>query len=214
MFAGATFVTQAQPARFMHRSPKVGDEEKSPPGICEEAFVLFAPLVLPKRTVAALVRMVPTRQIAAVAVMNAVDNFSGDFARALLAATPASKRADDARGRQSHAECAARLARLELGLVQLQREAAELRSQYEADLVQLALTASFVRDWMKNKVVAEWIHLHHPDFAAVLENLVKASECAVVPGRKMKLAFSTASTPTVPRKLTRERGLMSSIKTG
>jgi hypothetical protein len=183
-------MTHARPARFIYRSTETRVGREKPPDICEQALALIAGQTLPKRTVAALARMVPARQVAAVRIMVAVDNLSGDFARGLLAATVCSDRADDARGRQSHADSAARLARMEQGLLRLQRHCAELRSHYDDDLVYLALAATFVRKWVRNEVVASWLHLHHPKFAVVLVRLGEASDFAKVPGRHMRLPYS------------------------
>jgi hypothetical protein len=109
---------------------------------------------------------------------------------ALLAATPANERTDDARGRQSHPDCASRLARMERELVHMQLEAAELRSRYDDDLVHLALAASFVRNWTSNEVVATWLCSHRLKFAVVLGRLAKDSDFAIESGRRMKLPYS------------------------
>ncbi|MFP3564062.1 plasmid partitioning protein RepB C-terminal domain-containing protein [Paraburkholderia sp. SIMBA_030] len=191
---------QARPARFIRRSSAARAECERPPEICAEAFALVVGQLLPKRTVAALARMTPTRQVATAQTMVAVDNLSGDFARALLAATPSSERVDDARGRQSHADCANRLARMERGLVQMQLEAAELRAHYDDDLFHLALAASYVRGWMRNEVVTTWLYSHHPKFAIVLDRVAKAADFAIEPRRPMKLPYSPAVSPTESRK--------------
>lgn len=193
-------MTQAPPARFIRRSNAPQARCERPPEICAEAFAVVAGQALPKRTVAALARMTLARQVAAAQTMVAVDNLCGDFARALLAATPSSERVDDARGRQSHADCAARLAKMEQGLVQMQLEAAQLRSHYDDDLFHLALAASYVRGWMRHEVVTAWLSSHHPEFAIVLERLAKAADSAIEPGRAMKLPYSPATRPAAPRK--------------
>jgi hypothetical protein len=187
-------IMHARPARFIRRSSGSRGECQKPPEICDEAFALVARQILPKRTVVALGRMVPTRQVAAVRMMVTLANLSGDLARALLAATPSIERCDDPRGRQSQAVCAGRLAKMERSLVQMQLEAAELRSHYDHDLLYLALASSFVRNWMGNEVVDAWLHSHHPEFYIKLKSLVKAANFAIEPGRPMKLPYSlTAS---------------------
>ena len=193
-------MTQARPARFMRRSNAARGQCERPPEICAEAFTLVVGQTLPKRTVAALARMTPARQVTTVRTMVAVGNLSGDFARALLAATPSSERVDDARGRQSHPACAGRLARMEQGLVQMQLEAAELSSHYDDDLFHLALAASYVRGWMRNELVTTWLSSHHPKFAIVLDRLAKVADFAIEPGRPMRLPYSPAASPAISRK--------------
>ncbi|CAE6820662.1 MULTISPECIES: plasmid partitioning protein RepB C-terminal domain-containing protein [Paraburkholderia] len=207
-------MTRALPARFIRRSTEPQGLGQSTPEICDDASALVVVQTLPKRTVAALGRMAPARQVATVRTMVAVDNLSGDFARALLAATPSNERADDARGRQSHPDCAGRLARMERGLIRMQLEATELRSHYNDDLVHLALAASFVRGWMRNGLVAAWLQCHHPEFAAVLKGLVKAADFAVQPGRPMTLPYSTDANPAESRKSKQGRRPGPDIKPG
>ncbi|NYH24211.1 hypothetical protein GGD40_003690 [Paraburkholderia bryophila] len=129
-----------------------------------------------------------------------MDNLSGDFARALLAATPANERTDDARGRQSHPDCANRLGRMERELAQMQVEAAEKRSRYEADLVYLALTASFVRNWMNNEVIVSWLESHHPRCAIALARLASKSDFAIEAARPMKLPYALSGGAAGARK--------------
>lgn len=193
-------MTQARPARFVRRSNAVQTGCERPPEICAAAYALVVGQTLPKRTVAALARMTPVRQVAATQTMVAVDNLCGDFARALLAATPSSERVDDARGRQSHPDFAARLAGMERGLVQMQLEAAELRSHYDDDLFHLALAASYVRGWMRNEVVTTRLGSHHPKFSIVLDRLAKATDFAIEPGRPMRLPYSPGASPAISRK--------------
>jgi hypothetical protein len=86
-------MTQARPARFICRSNDSRGGRESVTALCEEAVALVVGLTLPKRTVAALGRMVPARQVAAVRIMVAVNNLSGDFARS-PAGSDACQRAD------------------------------------------------------------------------------------------------------------------------
>lgn len=82
----------------------------------------------------------------------------------------------------------------------MQVDAAEQRSRYEDDLVYLALAASFVRNWMRNEVVAAWLYSHHPQFAGVLGRLAKDSDFAIESGRLMKLPYALAGNAVVSRK--------------
>ncbi|WP_144138105.1 hypothetical protein [Paraburkholderia sp. BCC1884] len=138
---------------------------------------------------AALIRMASSRQSSVAQVMVRQNNCSGDFARALLAATPASQRADDPRGRQSDSERVRLLSGLESGLVRMQLTGRSLKPAFNDDLYYLALTASFVRGWMGDEDVRTWIEAHYPGNAVTLKQLVSASEAATVPKRPMKLPY-------------------------
>ncbi|RFU44453.1 plasmid partitioning protein RepB C-terminal domain-containing protein [Paraburkholderia sp. DHOC27] len=208
-------MTHPRPARFIRRSNGSEAERQRPAGICEEAFALVAGQKLPKRTVEALRRMVPQRQVIAVREMVELDNLSGDFARALLAAMPAAGRSDDARGRQAHADCAGRLAKMERCLVQMQSDARQLRQKHEADLVYLTLVSSFVRTWISSEVVNAWLCSHHPRFAVHLKALVKDADFAILPARPMKLPYLPDASPVKSRnetQRTRRRSAQQSFK--
>jgi hypothetical protein len=138
--------------------------------------------------------MVPSRQVAVASVMVRQNNCSGDFARALLAATPAGLRADDPRGRQSDRDGVRRLAAMERGLIRAQLAAQELAAGYYDDLFLLALTASFVGSWMRNDVVRLWLQSRYPGNAVTLGRMASRSECARHAQRPMKLAYAPVST--------------------
>ena len=146
---------------------------------------------LPVRTTSALGRMTAPRQLAAARVMAGANNCSGDLARALLAATPASQRADEPRGRQSDRRRARLLSGMEKGLTHMQETVRSLTPRYDDDLYCLAVTASFVRGWMRDDVVMAWLHSHAPGAFATLQIEVRrASEAATVPKRRMKLPYA------------------------
>lgn len=183
-------MTIARPARFVARA---AESATGPAGICPEALALLAGYRLPDRTVNALRRMLTSRQQVAALVMVGADNCSGDLARALLAATPASQRADDPRGRQSDRHRAGLLSGMEKGLTRMQETVRSLTRSYHDDLYCLALSASFVRGLMRDDVVTAWLKSHTPGAAATFGQLVSASETATAPKRRMKLPYAPAT---------------------
>lgn len=186
-------MTHARPARYVARSDGQPADRACPAGICPEAADQLTGYRLPERTLAALARMVPSRQIAAASVMVRQNNCSGDFARALLAATPAVLRADDPRGRQSDRGGARRLAAMERELVRRQLAAQQLAAGYYEDLLLLALTASFVRGLMRNDVVRLWLQSRYTGNAITLERMASRSDSARRPKRPMKLPYTHGS---------------------
>ncbi|MGP8433747.1 plasmid partitioning protein RepB C-terminal domain-containing protein [Paraburkholderia fungorum] len=182
-------MTTGRPARFVARVAEVADGQAVPAGICPEALAVLAGYRLPERTTSALRRMKGPRQLAAARVMAGADNCSGDLARALLAATPASQRADDPRGKQSDRHGAKLLSGMEKGLTHMQETVQSLRPGYHDDVRYLALAASFVRGWMQDDVVTAWLLAHVPGAAASLGELALASDKASAPRRTMKLPY-------------------------
>lgn len=183
-------MTTCRPARFVARASDSADGQVVPAGICPEALAMLTGYRLPERTTSALRRMIDPRQLAAARVMAGANNCSGDLARALLAATSASQRADDPRGRQSDRHRARLLSGMEKGLTHMQETVRSLTPRYHDDLYRLALAASFVRGWMQDDVVTAWLQAHAPGAAATLGELVLASEKASAPRRTMKLPYA------------------------
>ncbi|MDR6472160.1 hypothetical protein J2777_005901 [Paraburkholderia graminis] len=163
-----------------------------PVNLCPEAAAMVAEQTLPARTAQALQKMSPERQVEAVSIMVRQDNLTGDFARALLAATPASMRIDAAHGHVSHPDCVRRLGRIVQRLTALQQDAECLRSRHDGNLLLLTLAAGWARGWVRDVVIAQWLQARRPDYAAVLERLVQDADYAIVPGRRMKLAYEVA----------------------
>lgn len=194
-------VTHARPARYVARSDGESATRARRAGLCPEAAGQMIGYRLPERTLAALARMVPSRQVAAASVMVRQNNCSGDLARALLAATPAGLRVDDPRGRQSDRDGVRRLAAMERALVRLQATTQELAAGYSDDLLLLALTAGLVRGWMRNYVVRAWLQSHYAGNAVTLERMGSRSGCVRQAKRPMKLPWPPARTE--PRLLRR-----------
>jgi hypothetical protein len=117
------------------------------------------------------------------------DNLTGDFARALLAATPARMRADAAHGHVSHPDCVRQLGCIVQRLTAVQQDAERLRSCHDENQVFLTLAAGWARGWVRDAVIAQWLHSRRPDYAAVLERVVQDADHAIIPGRRMKLAY-------------------------
>ncbi|MBB5543335.1 hypothetical protein A8H39_10885 [Paraburkholderia fungorum] len=185
-------MTTGRPARFVARVAEVADGQAAPAGICPEALAVLAGYRLPERATSALRRMTGPRQLAAARVMVGTNNCSGDLARALLAATPASQRADDPRGRQSDRHGARLLSGMEKGLTHMLETVRSLTPRYHDDLYCLALTASFVRCRMQDDVVRAWLLAHAPSAAMTLGELVSVSDKAKASRRTMKLPYTRA----------------------
>jgi RepB plasmid partitioning protein len=181
---------KAQSPRFICRTVSSGN--RVPGNLCPEAAAMVAEQTLPARTAQALEKMSPARQVEAVSMMVRQDNLTGDFARALLAATPASMRVDAAHGHVSHPDCVRRLGGIVQRLTALQQDAQCLRSRHDGNLLLLTLAAGWARGWVRDAVIAQWLKSRRPDYAAVLERVVQDADHAIAPGRRIKLAYEVA----------------------
>ncbi|HEX7911690.1 MAG TPA: hypothetical protein VF534_26850 [Paraburkholderia sp.] len=80
----------------------------------------------------------------------------------------------------------------------MQLSAQELAAGYHDDLLLLALTASFVRGWMRNEVVRLWLQSHYAGHAATLGRMAARSDSARQAKRPMKLSWAPASAGSQP----------------
>ena len=165
----------------------------APPCLSEEAAAIVAGQTLPIRTVQALQRMCPSHQRETLSLMARQENLSGDFARALLAATPASKRIDHGHSAQLNSDSARQLRRTVQKLTAAQRDAEALRAYHHENLFFLTLAAGWTRTWIHDEVIADWLTSRHPEYAVVLKRTVSQADAALAPGRHMKLAYEVAA---------------------
>ncbi|MET3244254.1 hypothetical protein ABIE53_000999 [Burkholderia sp. OAS925] len=165
---------KAQSPRFICRTVSSGN--RVPVNLCPEAAAMVAEQTLPERTAQALEQMSPARQVETGSIMVRQDNLTGNFARALLAATPASMRIDAAHGHVSHPDCVRRMARIVQRLTALQQDAERLRSRHNGNLILLTLAAGWARGWVRDAVIAQWLKSRRPDYAAMLERVVQDAE--------------------------------------
>jgi hypothetical protein len=152
----------------------------------------FANVMLPVRTVHALTRMGPSRRRSVIAMMKSVDNFTGDFAFALLAATPVDERSDVVQIRRTNIQRIRKFARIEKRLFRLQARIGILSANHADNLVHLVVCITFVRSWIRNPDVLAWLRVRYPRHAVVLERIVATADATKLPGRPMKLPYSSS----------------------
>jgi len=179
---------RARTPRFICRT--VATTDNVPPGnLCEEAAAVVAGQALPVRTLRALGAMVAVQQVHTVSIMLRQDNLTGDFARALLAATPDNLRTDDRHFCRASPDCNRRLARTVRRLTAAQQEAELLRARHDDNLLVLALAAGWARAWIGDEVIALWLASRRPAELAVLKRIVDDADFAVAPRRHLKLPY-------------------------
>jgi hypothetical protein len=166
--------------------------------ILDDTHAVFTEGIMPVRTLKALAGMTPSRQSTVASVMRSVDNFTGDFACALLAATPARERSDVAPHHFANAQRTRRFARLEKQLAGLSARSQILSPNHDANLVRLAVNSSFVRGWICSSDLLAWLRASHPDHLTALQRIVAAGDATKNPRRPMKLPYAIRW-PSVPR---------------
>ncbi|MGF6900378.1 hypothetical protein [Paraburkholderia sp. GAS348] len=185
--------TRAVPAKQDTGSDTTPYKQGNAVDASEDAAAIPAGQTLPARTIQALGRMVPVRRTAVANLMNAVDNLTGDFAHALLAATPEGMRVTVARSERVDSSRARSFARIEKRLMGLHAKNQMLSAGHNDNLRYLAVCASYVRGWTHNRHIVAWLRLHYPVHAASLEQIAQEADCAKEPKRAMKLPYPTES---------------------
>ena len=145
-------------------------------GICPEVVDLLKDRTMSTHTIEVLRKMKPMRQIQAVELMIALDNFSCAYAKALLAAT---RQADLAQpdkpkkvGKMTIPE---QMARLEREMETLNQDFRALESSYGDDVLQLVISAGYVGRLISNTAVQQYLGKRHPELLEELRVVAAAS---------------------------------------
>ncbi|WP_434108157.1 hypothetical protein [Paraburkholderia caffeinilytica] len=162
----------------------------TPIGAPEDASAILAGQTLPVRTIRALDRMAPLRRAAVANLMGTLDNVTGDFAHALLAATPAGLRVVARRSQRVDRRRVQRFARLEKRLLAAHVKNQLLSAGHNDNLRYLAVCISFIRGWTSSDGILVWLRLRYPIQTASLERMVKEADCATEWKRAMKLPYA------------------------
>ena len=151
-------------------------------GICPEAAELLKDKHCPMITINTLKKMKPLRQVEAAEVMMSMGNYTISYAKALLAATPADQRVDDAKRTTPKGVSPEQLAQMEREMANLQREIKRVETTYGPDHLHLVLAVGYVRSLLDNDAIAHFLGKHHPEirqeFGRVCEATAMGSETA------------------------------------
>jgi ParB-like chromosome segregation protein Spo0J len=145
-------------------------------GICDEAANILADAHCPAATVTVLKLLKPIRQIEAVELMVASQNFSVPFARALLAATSdelLSAKAEKGRRRK---ETAASLARVERELSSLQLKTSAVSDTYGRDVVDLTLLRGHLTQILASNAVVKWLAKNRPEYLREFQKVAEIED--------------------------------------
>jgi hypothetical protein len=95
-------------------------------------------------------------------MMKSLDNFTGDFAFALIAATPVEERSDVGQNKRIDIRRKSKFARIEKQLICLQARIGILSPSQADILVHLAVCISFVRSWIRHPDLLAWLRVGYP----------------------------------------------------
>lgn len=145
-------------------------------GICPEAVEVLKDTSTPMAVFDILRRMGPLRQAEAAELMAGQNNYSVQFAKALLAATPDAalvvpRRKPPKRDGQISTE---QMAKMERELASLQIQVKSFEETYGVDTLHLTVARGYIRRLLGNPKVVSWLGQHREEYLGEFRSLTDA----------------------------------------
>jgi ParB-like chromosome segregation protein Spo0J len=141
-------------------------------GVCPEVAEMLKDKSVDAAVFALLRKMKPLRQIEAVELMLAMNNFTARYAQALLAATRREDLAQPDRPKKIHGLSAEQMARMEREMDGLQREFKAVSASYGDTVLNLVVAAGYVSSLIGNCRVSGYLERHHPEILTEFRAIV------------------------------------------
>lgn len=143
-------------------------------GICSDAVDILKDTDCPMSVFDTLRQMAPLRQIEAAELMVGQNNFSGIFAKALLAATPEKLLAETRKFKSTaNGVTSEQIARMERELASLQTQVKSFEETYGADNLHLTVARGYIRKLLSNARVMRWLSQHRHEYLTEFQSIVE-----------------------------------------
>ena len=142
-------------------------------GICTETAELLKDKHCPMGSFRSLKRMKPLRQIEVAELMIAMDSYSVDYSKALLAATPVDQLIDTGKPKSFTGITAEQIARMESEMGKLQREMKLIEDSYGPDHLNLVLARGYLVSLLKNEEVSKYLGNNHSGIFSEFERIAE-----------------------------------------
>src|SRR5271156_1384953 len=143
-------------------------------GVCPEVAEMLKDKTVDTAVLVLLRKMKPMRQIEAVELMSAMNNFSARYAQALLAATRREDLAQPDRPKKIRGLSAEQMARMEREMDGLQREFKAVSASYGDTVLNLVVAAGYLSSLIGNPRVSGYLERHHPEILSEFKAIVAA----------------------------------------
>jgi ParB-like chromosome segregation protein Spo0J len=141
-------------------------------GICPESTEMLRDKSIDSTVFTSLRKMKPERQIEAVELMSAMNNFTARYAQALLAATRQDDLARPERPKQVRGLTAEQMARMEREMEGLQREFKTVEASYGDSVLNLVVTSGYLAKLVANPRVCRYLERRHPEILTEFKAIV------------------------------------------
>jgi RepB plasmid partitioning protein/ParB/Sulfiredoxin domain len=144
-------------------------------GVCSNAAELLKDSPCAMFVFDTLRKMVPLRQVEAAELMLGQNNFSTNFARALLAATPQGQLVErrNTGPNGSATVTSEQIARMERELVNLQSQIKSFEETYGVDNLHLTVAKGYVGKLLANARVARWLSQHRHEYLSEFQTIAE-----------------------------------------
>lgn len=147
-------------------------------GICDEAAELLKDKQVALTSFQILKKMNPIRQIEAAQLMVAMNKFTINYARSLLAATPENLLLSAATPKKIKGISREQLDLMERESANLEREVCLVEDSYGSDHLDLVLARGYISKLMSSERVTRYLSLHHEEFLPAFEKITETGAFA------------------------------------
>ena len=147
-------------------------------GICPEAAELLKDKQVSLTGFRVLKKMKPMRQIEAAELMVAMNKYTVNYARSLLAATPARQLIDPEKPKAVKGISRQQLELMERESANLQRELRLVEDTYGTDHLDLVLARGYVAKLISNTRITRYLEVYHPEFLPEFEKITETEALA------------------------------------
>jgi ParB-like chromosome segregation protein Spo0J len=159
-------------------------------GVCPEVAEMLKDKSVDTAVFALLRKMKPLRQIEAVELMSAMNNFTARYAQALLAATRQDDLTQPARPKKIGGLSAEQMARMEREMDGLQREFKAVSASYGDIVLNLVVASGYLSSLLRNPRVSGYLERRHPEILSEFKAIVAATSLeGTGSGESEQLAF-------------------------
>ncbi len=154
------------------------DKKRLLDGICPEAAELLKDKQVALTGFRVLKKMKPLRQIEAAQLMVAMNKFTVNYARSLLAATPAGQLKDPEKPKGLKGLSRQQLELMERESANLERELRLVEDTYGSDHLDLVLARGYVSKLISNSRITRYLEMYHPEFLPEFEKITETEALA------------------------------------
>lgn len=147
-------------------------------GICPEVADILKDKHIAINTFTEIKKMLPLRQIEAAELMVAMNKFTTNYAKSLVAATPQTQLVEQDKPKHVKGLSEEQIAMMERESVSLQREFRIAEKSYGADHLDLVLTNGYIAKLLSNARVVRYLAQHHQDILTEFQKLADTEAVA------------------------------------